>query len=94
MPGWLGWLSVQFNFCSGHDLTVHGFQPCTELCADSAESAWDSLSLSAPRRSSISKINKLKKIKINKGHETKRTSYINKSFNTMRILINYKCSCT
>ena len=30
---------------SGHDLTVHEFKPRIRLCADSAEPAWDSLSL-------------------------------------------------
>ena len=35
---------------SGHDLAVHGFEPCAGFCTDSAEPAWDSLSgpLSAP----------------------------------------------
>ena len=35
---------------SGHDLAVPEFKPRIGLCADSAESAWDSphLSLSAP----------------------------------------------
>ena len=35
---------------SGHDLTVHELEPHVGLCADSAETAWDSLSasLSAP----------------------------------------------
>ena len=31
---------------SGHDLTVREFEPRVGLCADSAEPAWDSLSLS------------------------------------------------
>ena len=34
------------DFGSDHDLTVHGFQSRVELCADSVEPAWDSLSLS------------------------------------------------
>ena len=33
------------DFGSGHDLTVHEFEPRIRLCADSAEPAWDSLSL-------------------------------------------------
>ena len=33
------------NFSSGHDLRVCGFEPRIGLCADSAEPAWDSLSL-------------------------------------------------
>ena len=38
------------DFGSGHDLTVREIEPRVWLCADSAESAWDSLSpsLSAP----------------------------------------------
>ena len=31
-------------FGSGHDFTVREFEPCTGLCADSWEPAWDSLS--------------------------------------------------
>ena len=31
---------------SGHDLTVHGVEPCAGLCADSSELASDSVSLS------------------------------------------------
>ena len=30
----------------GPDLMVHEFKPCIQLCADSREPAWDSLSLS------------------------------------------------
>ena len=33
------------DFGSGHNLMVHEFEPRVELCADSAEPAWDSLSL-------------------------------------------------
>ena len=38
------------SFSSGHDITVHGFEPPVRLCTDSAESTWDSfsVSLSAP----------------------------------------------
>ena len=36
---------LTLDFSSGHDLTVHGFKPHVELCADSSEPAWDSLSL-------------------------------------------------
>ena len=32
------------DFGSGHDLTVHEFEPRIGLCADSVETAWDSLS--------------------------------------------------
>ena len=56
------------GFGSGHDLTVHEFEPHLGLCADSVGSAWDSLSpsLSLPlpclRMLSLSlKINKFKK---------------------------------
>ena len=58
-------------FGSSHDLEARGIEPCVGLCADSAEPAWDCLSLSSlsvtPLLSlslSLSlKINKLKKIK-------------------------------
>ena len=40
------------GFGSSRDLTVQAFEPRAQLCADSGEPAWDSLSL---------KINKLKK---------------------------------
>ena len=32
------------DFDSGHELTVHGIEPGIQLCADSAEPIWDSLS--------------------------------------------------
>ena len=48
------------DFGLGHDLTVRGIEPRTGLCADSAESAWDSLS---PSALPPLKINKLKKQK-------------------------------
>ena len=51
---------------SSHDLMVHGFEPHIGLCAESTESALDSLShfLSAPPLLVLSlKINKLKKKK-------------------------------
>ena len=34
------------DFRSGHDIMVHEFEPCIGLHTDSAEPAWDSLSLS------------------------------------------------
>ena len=34
------------DFGSGHDLMVRGVKPHFGLCADIAESAWDSFSLS------------------------------------------------
>ena len=37
---------LTFDFCSGHDLTVSEFEPHIELCANSVELSWDSLSLS------------------------------------------------
>ena len=49
------------DFCSGHDLTVHGFETRLGLCADSSEPAWDSVSLSlclSPACSLSLKINK------------------------------------
>ena len=36
---------LTLDFSSGHDLTVRGFEPHLGLCTDSAEPAWDSLSL-------------------------------------------------
>ena len=33
-----------FDFGSGHDLAVREFEPCIRLCADSLESASDSVS--------------------------------------------------
>ena len=36
------------DFGSGYDLMVREFEPHLELCADSVDPAWDSLSLSAP----------------------------------------------
>ena len=35
---------LALDFSSGHDLMVRGIEPCVELCADSEEPAWDSLS--------------------------------------------------
>ena len=43
------------GFGSGHDLAVRGPEPYVGLFADSAEPAWDSLSLPLPRRHSLSK---------------------------------------
>ena len=67
-PGWLSWPVVQPDFGSGHDLEVPETEPCITLCADSTDPAWDSLSLSlCPSPTHVcflSKINKLKKIKI------------------------------
>ena len=37
---------LTLHFSSGHDLTVHEIEPRVGLCANSAEPAWDSLSLS------------------------------------------------
>ena len=36
---------LTLGFSSGHDLSVHGFKPRIGLSADSAEPAWDSVSL-------------------------------------------------
>ena len=35
---------LTLDFGSGHDLTVHEFEPCVGLCTDSMEPAWGSLS--------------------------------------------------
>ena len=45
VPGWLRRLSIPFDFSSGHDLMVREFEPCTGLCADSVEPAWECRSL-------------------------------------------------
>ena len=46
-PGRLTWLSAQLH--SGHDITVHEFEPHIRLSAVSAEPTWDpQLSLFAP----------------------------------------------
>ena len=40
VPGWLSQLSALTpDFGSGHDLTVHDFEPHIGLCADSTEPA-------------------------------------------------------
>ena len=36
---------LALDFGLGHDLAVHGIEPCVRLCAYSVEPAWDSLSL-------------------------------------------------
>ena len=51
LKSWGAWVprSVKhptLGFGSGHDLTIHGFEPRVGLRADSTESAWDSLFLS------------------------------------------------
>ena len=49
VPGWPGWVQPPaLDFGSGHDLMVCGIEPCVGLHGDSAESAWDSPSLSTP----------------------------------------------
>ena len=35
---------LTLGFVSGHDLLVHGIEPCIGLCADSMEPARDSVS--------------------------------------------------
>ena len=68
---WGSWVARSFKhltlgFGSGQDLTVHEFEPYLGLCANSAEPAWGSLSLSLlslplPHLCSLSlKVNKLK----------------------------------
>ena len=66
LKSWLSWGAwiaqlvrhPTIDFSSGHELTVREFQPHVGLCADSVESAWDSLSL-CPSPSFSLKINKL-----------------------------------
>ena len=38
---------LTLDLSSGHGPTVHEFEPCIGLRADSVETAWDSLSLSS-----------------------------------------------
>ena len=64
---------LTLHFGSGHDLVVHGFKPRIKLCADSLESAWDSLSSSLlalpPLRLKVSLVHVLSlslSLKINK----------------------------
>ena len=61
---------LTLSFSSDHDLMVHGFKPLISLHVDGLEPAWDSLSLFFPDPPllslSLSKINKLKKIKESK----------------------------
>ena len=60
-PGWLSQLGIQILISaqSGHDLPVHGIKPCIRHCTDSAEPAWDSLSVPLLLTLSLSlKINK------------------------------------
>ena len=50
---WGAWVAqlvkrLTLDFSSGHDLTVHGVEPCIRLCTDCVEPAWDSLSLFLP----------------------------------------------
>ena len=42
------------NFGSSHDLTVHEFEPHIQLCTESLEPTWNSLSLSLPLPHSLS----------------------------------------
>ena len=53
MTCWDAWVApllkpLTLDFGPGHDLTVCEFDRQIRLCADGAEPAWDSLSLSAP----------------------------------------------
>ena len=47
---------LTLGFSSGHDLTVRGIEPRVQLCADTEEPAWDSLSLSGPPPKEINKL--------------------------------------
>ena len=53
---------MTLDFGSGHDLTVHEFEPCVRFCADSEEPTWDSLSLPLSVSLSLSLKKTLKKI--------------------------------
>ena len=53
LQGWGTWVAqsvkhLTLDLGSGHDLTVHEFEPCVQLFADSAEPAKNSLSPSLP----------------------------------------------
>ena len=53
---------LTLGFSSGRDLAVREFEPHTGLRTDSAETAWDSLSLSAPPPLALSvSLSKIKK---------------------------------
>ena len=56
---------LTLDFGSGHDLTVCELEPHIGLQADSAESAWDSLSLSLSLLLSCSRVLSLSLQKIN-----------------------------
>ena len=45
-PGGLCRPGIRLGFSSGHELTVHEFEPRLGLCADREPTAWDSPSLS------------------------------------------------
>ena len=55
---------LSLDFGSGHDLTVHEFEPHVRLCADRVEPAWDSLSQTLPCSCALSLSLKIKKIKL------------------------------
>ena len=46
VPGWLSWLSIRLLVVAQVMISQFEFEPHIGLCADSVESAWDSLSLS------------------------------------------------
>ena len=57
---WVTWVAqsvkcLTLGFSSGYDLVIGEFQPHIKLHADSAEPAWDSLSLSAPSHLKMNK---------------------------------------
>ena len=77
------------GFGSGHDLTVHGFEPHVAFHSDGAEPAWDFLSLSPPPLLTLSislSQNKLKKKKTTKKNNVKSISMLRKK-NSAKVLI-------
>ena len=69
---------LTLDFGSGHDLMVCEIEPSVGLCADSAEPAWDSLSLSfclSPPQRNKTKQNKTKHPKEPKKNIQKRQIY-------------------
>ena len=57
---------LTLGFGPGHDLTVHGFEARSRLCADGMEPAWDSLSPSVSAPSCLHILSLSHSLKINK----------------------------
>ena len=68
------------DFGSGHDLTVHGFEPRVGLCANREEPSWDSLSAPPPFPLSLF-------LKINK-QTNKEEEKVKDNFNCFNALLS------